>query len=136
MAFETNIIDFDFSDNITNNKKCNHLKETCERCKMCGKKIKNNIGLYTIDHSLIFCDLVCARLYDLNYNYIEIDFEAYRKLYVDKQLTESANKYYNKYKYKFFHQLPIFYIPENDKQLKLINLKEYIKKVLSYKKLF
>ena len=133
MAFETNIIDFEFNDNV---KKKSHLNTPHNRCKMCGKKIKNNIGLYSIDHTLIFCDLICARLYDLNCNHIDVDFESYRALYVNKQLTENATKYYNKYKYRFFQQLPIFYIPEADKQLKSINIKEYIKKLLAYKKLF
>jgi DNA polymerase III epsilon subunit-like protein len=96
----------------------------------------NNVGLYSSDHSLVFCDLICARLYDLNYQHIDIDFESYRKLYINQQLTETANKYYNKYKYRFFNQLPILYITPEDKELEHVSIKDYVKKIMSYKKMF
>ena len=85
-------------------------------CSMCHSKIKD-CGIYSLKHDLIFCDLICAKIYSDNVNKIDIDFQTYRNNYISKKLSGSAEKIYQKYKYKFFQQLPILIIKDNDKNV-------------------
>jgi len=80
-----------------------------KRCSMCHANIKGN-GLYSLKHDLIFCDLICAKIYSDNIAKIDIDFQDYRNKHVEGQLSATAEKIYQKYKYKFFQQLPILII--------------------------
>ena len=129
MAFDTNVYDFQFNSNNSPNETENtfsgiddfnidssiNQKEDCNMiCAMCHRKIKD-CGLYSLNHDLIFCDLVCAKIYSDNINKIDIDFQTYRNNYVSKKFSVSAEKIYQKYKYKFFQQLPILIIKDDDK---------------------
>ena len=109
-------------------------------CAMCYGKIKD-CGLYSKDHKLIFCDMVCAKIYSDNISKIDIDFKEYRNNFILKKLSTSAEKIYQKYKYKFFQQLPILTINENDRNilnqyLTSNQLKEYRMKYSTIKAMF
>ena len=128
MTFDTNIYDFQISLNSDNNNNIAIANNTIEYndidhhidnqtiCAMCHSKIKD-CGLYSKNHDLIFCDLICAKIYSDNYEKIDVDFQAYRNNYILKKLSTSSEKIYQKYKYKFFQQLPILIIDDETKNI-------------------
>ena len=109
-------------------------------CNMCHKNIKD-CGLYSANHDLVFCDLICAKIYSDNIEKITIDDKEYRNNYTLNKLSKEAEKIYLKYKYKFFDQLPILIISDKKKnklqQLIIDNdIKKYQMKFNKLKKEF
>ena len=146
MAFDTNVYDFEFNSLNNQNQNQNQNKflgidelninqkiENNNDCDMCHGKIKD-CGLYSLNHNLMFCDLICAKIYSDNIGKIDIDFQLYRNNYISKKLSVSAEKIYQKYKYKFFQQLPILIIQDDKKN----ELNQYLieNRMKDYKLLF
>ena len=144
MAFDTNVYDFEFNSSNNQNQNQNKFLGTDElninqkiennmNCVMCHGKIKD-CGLYSLHHNLMFCDLICAKIYSDNISKIDIDFQLYRNNYISKKLSVSAEKIYQKYKYKFFQQLPILIIQDDKKN----ELNQYLNenRMKDYKLLF
>jgi len=146
MAFDTNVYDFEFNSLNNQNENENDFLENNgfnvdnsdkiennNNCDMCHRKIKD-CGLYSSNHGLIFCDLICAKIYSDNINKIDIDFQLYRNNYISKKLSVAAEKIYQKYKYKFFQQLPILIINDDKKE----KLNQYLieDKMKDYRLLF
>jgi hypothetical protein len=136
MAFDTDIYDFQFQiqkstnsnsfienskESLTSMENSYLDNETQKICKLCNVKIKD-CGVHSLNHDLIFCDLICAKIYSDNYEKIDIDFQEYRNNYIFKKLSTHADKIYQKYKYKFFQQLPILTISDEHKN----KLAEYL----------
>lgn len=116
-------------------------KKRC--CAMCKKTSKNkmirathfndNIEKYNCnvlsqnENIIYFCDLLCARLYDINVHKINIDFYEYRKAYLNNELSKTATLIYKKYKNKLFTQIIYQKIPSilklNRKEIEAIKKK-------------
>ena len=87
------------------------------RCSLCNSVIQDNpvkatkftgdIILTQSNQSgnLMFCDLLCARLYDTNVNHISINFNDYRMSYIKRQLSKKARSIYEKCADKLLTQL-------------------------------
>jgi len=136
MAFDINIYDCQTNNQTLNIQTLNNTENQILKsdfkdysiCNMCHTKIKD-CGLYSINHDLIFCDLICAKIYSDNVEKINIDSQLYRNNYVMKKLSSNAEKIYLKYKYKFFQQLPILLIKnENKNELHQCIIENDIKK--------
>jgi len=142
MAFHNKIVLFDVSDSINENEKNKNIdiskksnKITFKKnCILCHKSIRD-CGLYSLNHELIFCDLVCAKIYFDNINKIEIDYNEYRKNYCNHKLSNKSLDIYKKYMNKFFIELPIIKISNFDKLDKL-DESEYKKEIMKYKKMY
>lgn len=87
------------------------------RCSLCNSVIQDNpvkATKFTGDiiltqqnqpNNLMFCDLLCARLYDTNVNHISINFNDYRMSYIKRQLSKKARSIYEKCADKLLTQL-------------------------------
>jgi ribosome-associated toxin RatA of RatAB toxin-antitoxin module len=82
---------------------------------MYGKyqKLKDNVVNY--EEYLNFCDIICARFYDINVNEIVIDFELYREKYINDYLTKKEKIIYEKCMKREFKTLPILNIEDYKK---------------------
>lgn len=94
-------------------------KKRC--CAMCKKTSKNkmirathfnddlknyNCNILTPNEPIIyFCDLLCARLYDINIHKINIDFYEHRAAFLNGELSKTSTLIYKKYKNKLFTQI-------------------------------
>ena len=76
-------------------------------CSFCNKKIKF-MPLSSIDKSLKFCDIICAKLYYDNVGKFEINKTEYNNYYINDQLSKKAKDIYNKVGAIMFKQLPIY----------------------------
>lgn len=120
---------------LVNKKRC---------CEMCHKTSKNkmirathfngmsenyNCNILSQNESVIyFCDLLCARLYDMNIHKINIDFYDYRKAYLNNELSKSSTLIYKKCKNKLFTQI-IYQIIPNIKDLDRKSIESIKKKI-------
>ena len=117
-----------FSDNFSNTKttQTTYSFSLKRECSFCHKKPKGAL-LTTINSNDIFCDIVCAKLYDLNVKHIIPDMKDYRKKYLHDELNDKAKLVYDKCIDKEFVQLSKMYInyaeiskePDRDKRKKL-----------------
>lgn len=100
-------------------KKAGKLKSCCDLCTsssenmLCATSYDGSLEDYDyqkIDPNrtkLYFCDLICAKLYDVNVCKLTIDVKTYRKNYLDGMLNNTSNIIYQKCKSVLFTQLPI-----------------------------
>lgn len=78
-----------------------------QKCDFCKKKIKF-MPVHTIDRTLKFCDLICAKLYYDNVKKITINRLEYNNYFINDQLSKSAKEIYNRVGKVLFKQLPIY----------------------------
>lgn len=57
---------------------------------------------------LLFCDFLCAKLYNDNCNPISINFKEYRQLYLTNKLDKTAKDVYDRCKNVLFVMLPVY----------------------------
>jgi hypothetical protein len=57
-------------------------------------------------NQLVFCDLACAKLYDMNVNRLTIDMKQYKNDYLNNKLSKISKKIYNKLDIYLFTQYP------------------------------
>lgn len=100
-----------FSDNFSNTKSTQSPKSFSlkRKCSFCHKQPKGAL-LITLNSNDIFCDIVCAKLYDLNVEHITPDMKDYRKKYLHNELNDKAKLVYDKCNDKEFVQLSKMYI--------------------------
>ena len=67
------------------------------------------------DECLKFCDIICAKFYDMNISNIVINSDMYREMYINEQLTKKKKIIYEKCASKDFKMLPKFIIKDFDK---------------------
>lgn len=90
-------------------------------CNYCSKRIKTGslIGCHRFDDDFMnfnyteklfnFCDLICAKLYDINIHNLALDLRDYRKKFLTNQLEKKSIIIYNQVKNILFTQMPIKY---------------------------
>lgn len=140
---------FDIPIFTTSNKTKAKIKSTLTKvCVFCSKKIKelgyvtgteyngplssyDSIKIDSNANKLIFCDLICAKLYDVNIHKISIDFKSYKDFNNNGKLSKNAVKIYNKCKHKLFSELLILKINDDMNTMDKDAKKEYIKKIRS-----
>jgi hypothetical protein len=109
------------------------------QCMFCNKKLKYNFVIgypiikkynYKFDYGFMygkyqkikpneinheeylkFCDVICAKFYDINIKNIEIDFDLYREKYIEGNLSKTEKVIYEKCMKRDFTILPILHIP-------------------------
>ena len=84
-------------------------------CSFCNKKIKF-MPLSSLDKSLKFCDIICAKLYYDNVDKFEINRIEYNNYYNNDQLSKRARDIYNKVGNVMFKLLPIYKPNETDEE--------------------
>lgn len=123
---------------VVKEKKESILTKFNDVCVFCGKKtIHECLLARNIDEDektnfdLKFCDLICARLYDINIHKIEINYKAYRKAYNNGKLSKNSKFIYEKCKYKLFNELPIkkfdvdlSALSPNEKKMEIVKIKK------------
>lgn len=57
---------------------------------------------------LLFCDFLCAKLYNDNRNPISINFKEYRQMYLTNKLDKTAKDVYDRCKNVLFVMLPVY----------------------------
>lgn len=108
------------------------------KCLFCGKCLKNNYLIaypvvvkqnYKFDYGFMygkyqqvqpkvvnyeeylkFCDIICAKFYDINVNNIVINTELYREKYINEYLNKKEKIIYEKCMKREFSTLPILNI--------------------------
>ena len=120
------------------------------KCLFCNKSLKNNYiigypiikkqnyhfnygfmyGYYqqvepnviNYEEYLKFCDVICAKFYDINIKNIVIDVDMYREKYINDELSKKKKIIYEKCMKREFSTLPILniynYKDLNEKQIK------------------
>ena len=83
------------------------LKDIKSKCNFCKKEIKL-FPASSIDGSLKFCDLVCAKLYYDNVQKFTFDVKKYNNYYNEGELNKKAKEVYEKCRFVLFEQLPVF----------------------------
>lgn len=112
-----------FSTEITKDKT---KKQILIRCSMCQKKIsKKPLEGYFENNILLFCDLICAKLYYDNVEKIIINQKKYRYDYKNNQLGKFASIIYEICINKEFELMPEKKITENERKNLDIVKKEY-----------
>lgn len=95
-------------------------------CSFCNASIKCG-ELKSFDGKL-FCDIVCAKLYNDNVEHIKINIREYNKLYNSNQLSSQAMSLLEKIKIYSFEMLPYYKIDDlND----IDESKKHYKKIMS-----
>ncbi len=138
MSFNTPIF-------TSSNQKQKSKSKLSKVCIFCNKKIKDGylvgtkfngnicdydpIKIDSFEDKLIFCDLICARLYDVNIHKISIDFKSYKDFYNNGKLSSKAVKVYNRCKGKLFSEMLIMKVCDNFNLLEPPDKKEYISKI-------
>ena len=84
-----------------------------KRCAFCNKKIKG-MPASSIDKSLLFCDIICAKLYYDNIERFTFNRREYNSFYVNDQLSNTANEIFAHVGGIMFELLPYVYIEAND----------------------
>ena len=84
-----------------------------KRCAFCNKKIKG-MPASSIDKSLLFCDIICAKLYYDNIERFTFNRREYNSFYVNDQLSNTANEIFAHVGGIMFELLPHVYIEAND----------------------
>ena len=84
-----------------------------KRCAFCNKKIKG-MPASSIDKSLLFCDIICAKLYYDNIERFAFNRREYNSFYVNDQLSNTANEIFTHVGGIMFELLPYVYIETND----------------------
>ena len=84
-----------------------------KRCAFCNKKIKG-MSASSIDKSLLFCDIICAKLYYDNIERFTFNKREYNSFYVNEQLSNTANEIFAHVGGIMFELLPYVYIEVND----------------------
>ena len=86
-------------------------------CSYCSKRIKTGslIGCHRFDDDFMnfnyteklfnFCDLICAKLYDINIHNLALDLRDYRKKFLTNQLEKKSIIIYNQVKNILFTQI-------------------------------
>lgn len=82
-------------------------------CSYCNKKIKL-MSLNSLDRSLRFCDIVCAKLYYDNVSQFDINRNEYNDYYINDQLSKRAKELYANVGSVIFKTLPIYKPNEKD----------------------
>ena len=90
-----------FEDNELFDKSLN------SQCSFCGKDIKL-IPIQSLDDTLKFCDIICAKLYYDNVHHFIFNTKLYNNYFVEGQLSKSAAAVYERARYIIFEQLPIY----------------------------
>ena len=136
MAFDTKVVLFDLNSNSNSNINNTSTKKTLKFdrkiCKLCHKTIRDS-GLQSINHDLIFCDLICAKIYSDNIDKINIDYDEYRRNFCNNKLSNKSLDVYKKYKGKFFVELPIL---KFDKDIEAMADDEYKDYILKCRKMY
>lgn len=79
-------------------------------CDWCRKEIKEPpaIGKTLEDESIkMFCDIICAKLYNDSINRIDFDFDRFTSYY-HRTFSKLSKKMYEKCKDSLFEELPIY----------------------------
>ena len=84
-------------------------------CSFCNKKIKF-MPLSSLDKSLKFCDIICAKLYYDNIDKFEINRIEYNNYYNNDQLSKRARDIYNKVGNVMVILLPSYKANETDEE--------------------
>ena len=82
-------------------------------CSFCDKKIKF-MPLSSLDKSLKFCDIVCAKLYYDNVCKFDINRDEYNNYFNNDQLSKRAKDVYSRVGNVLFKLLPIYIPNETD----------------------
>jgi len=98
------------------------------KCNWCSTNIKH-LPLSTLDNTLSFCDIVCAKLYNDNIENININMKEYSKHYVSGNISTKAKKIYETTKDVMFKMLPRYKVDSNNKTSRM-DAKIYYDKVL------
>lgn len=94
------------NEELTKIYNLSEIKYVSQTCSFCNKKCTTKT-LSTIDRELKFCDYICARLYDINVEKIELNEKEYRKYYIRNELSENSKKIYTICRNKSLFQLPV-----------------------------
>lgn len=84
-----------------------------KKCAWCNKYIKNQ-PLKTLPFKYEFCDIACAKLYDLNIEKIQLNLKEYNNLYVNNLLTTKSKNIYEITNTCLFETLPFYKIQKNE----------------------
>ena len=84
-----------------------------KRCAFCNKKIKG-MPASSIDKSLLFCDIICAKLYYDNIERFTFNRREYNSFYVNEQLSNTANEIFAHVGGIMFELLPYVHIEANE----------------------
>ena len=82
-------------------------------CSFCNKKIKF-MPLSSLDKSLKFCDIICAKLYYDNVCKFDINRDEYNNYFNNDQLSKRAKDIYSRVGNVLFILLPIYKPNETD----------------------
>ena len=96
---------FDENDNVT--------LQLTSHCNFCKKKIKF-MPVNSLDRTLKFCDIICAKLYYDNVEKFEINRNEYNNYYINDQISKKAKEVYNKVGGVMFKLLPVYAPNEKD----------------------
>lgn len=78
-------------------------------CTLCNSKINMTpITCHNCPHK--FCDIACAKLYNDNFEKININIKEYNMYYINNQLSNKAKQLYEYTHHTIFHMLPIYRI--------------------------
>lgn len=89
---------------------CGHSKHSSHSAMLPACHYVDDYIVTSIDpcDKLLFCDFLCAKLYNDNNNPISINFKEYRQLYLTNKLDKTAKDVYDRCKNVLFVMLPVY----------------------------
>jgi hypothetical protein len=108
-------------------KNCNYCNSILKTSSLQGNNDINNTPV-------VFCDLICAKIYNDNIAPVSISQQKYNKLYANASLNKSSESIYAMFGNIQFKQLPLMkneYINESLDPKEKINYKNSCMKILS-----
>lgn len=94
-----------------------------KHCSFCNEEIKG-MPASSLDKSLLFCDIVCAKLYYDTIHRFKFNKREYNNFYINDQLTNRASEIYSHLGGIMFELLPYTHIDGN---INDINVRRSIK---------
>lgn len=129
VSFETNDLRSNvLEDNLSFGNVCAYCGETKKSAMLPACQFIEDHMIVSIDPNdkMLFCDFLCAKLYNDNIEAISINFKEYRQLYLTNKLDKTAKDVYDRCKNTLFVMLPIYKTDSTNYKLNRQKLKATI----------